>query len=59
MNDGLAGKIKIYNAVGELVYFKLFTASNEIDLSFLPIGTYQLEFINEKNVLRKKIVKMN
>lgn len=57
-NNGLPGKLKIYNLLGEQVFFSAFEKVREelIDLSFLPEGHYFFQWVTSKEVFNKKII---
>ena len=50
--------LKLYNELGELVYSKKINGNETIDVGFLPSGNYFIEAISDKNIFRKRLVKM-
>lgn len=51
--------LKVYNELGELVYVKKINGNETIDFSFLPSGSYYVEAISERSVVRKQLLKLD
>jgi len=51
--------IRVYNCLGEIILTENLNGKSELNVSKLSFGTYYFEFISEKNVLRRKLVKVN
>lgn len=50
--------VKIFNSIGRLVYSEDISGSKAIDLSFLPQGTYIVEGLTSKIIVRKRFEKI-
>ncbi len=50
--------LKLYNELGALVYSKKVNGNETIDVGFLPSGNYFIEAISDKNIFRKRLIKM-
>ena len=51
-------KVSVYNGFGQIILDKRLNEKNELNLSEFSAGTYYLEFIYEKTVVRRKMIKM-